>query len=898
MLVRLGLTDLEAGYAVSQLHGHVGDRMRVTYTLRNGSRFPKPWLEIHNPTTMPGGLPGRAITLRGRTERSWLIRAPLSRRGHFRIEPLHIRTGDPFGFFEASATVGQGISVVVYPRLEPLPGWRLPAAQLEGSHASPVRTLQTTPLATTVRPYAPGDAMNRIHWKTTARHGEIQVKEFDLEQTADAWIVLDLQRSVQAGRGDESTVEASIRAAASIADKALQENRAVGMTVNVGRTAFLPPDRGGRQHLKIMQLLAAVEADGSAPLVETLISTVGRLRRGMTAVIITPSLDPSWVRPLASLRGRGVACVVVTLDAAAYERFTKEAHAAATGDDRETRRRSRRARRQARPRPAPCAGRVRAEIVRHHAGPAARRDPGPMKRRITLAPEEGWLTLGLVLLLCLTLAWSVDGARWVLGRDEYLDFLVWAAAGGVLVGFIGPKVGWGRWLTFLIGSIFAALLVPLMTGLVVHPTGASLARPVPVDLRRERPGLHRHRRPAPARRRPSTSTTSLIIGMLVWATSMFASYAVFGHRRPLNAVVVVGVLLVANMSLTFARPAAAILVVFSLAALLLLIRAHVFDEQSEWLRRRIGDPASISSVYLRGGAVFIAIAVAAALALTADGVVRAAGGRVGRRRGRARRPVEGGLALPADRRHDPLARHRASGRRPWCGPSGTTTTRWRSRSSATRRTRPTTTGAPSPTTRSGSTTGASGRRRRASRCRPTRRSSRASPTIRSSRATSRSRSRSRPTGSTTPTMISPATPDHGQPGRPACRTSARTATSRCSSATAGTGRTSSRRPRRSTGNEPGRAQRRGAPGDRSRLPAGDPRPLHRRSRTARSGRTPRRSRTRSRRSPGTTRSTSPRRSQKELQSSTYKYSTDVCDVDCGNRSTTECFATFKQGFCQ
>ena len=63
VLVRLGLTDLEAGYAVSQLHGHVGDRMRVTYTLRNGSRIPKPWLEVHNPTTLPGGLPGRPITL-------------------------------------------------------------------------------------------------------------------------------------------------------------------------------------------------------------------------------------------------------------------------------------------------------------------------------------------------------------------------------------------------------------------------------------------------------------------------------------------------------------------------------------------------------------------------------------------------------------------------------------------------------------------------------------------------------------------------------------------------------------------------------------------------------------------------------------------------------------------
>jgi uncharacterized protein (DUF58 family) len=331
VLVRLGLTDLEAGYAVSQLHGHVGDKMRVTYTLRNGSRLPKPWLEIHNPTTMPGGLPGRAITLGGRSERSWLIRAPLSRRGHFRIEPLHIRTGDPFGFFEASATVGQGVSVVVYPRLEPLPRWRLPPASLEGSHVSPVRTLQTTPLATTVRPYAPGDSMNRIHWKTTARHGEIQVKEFDLEQTADAWIVLDLQRGIQAGRGDESTVEAAVRAAAAIADKALQENRAVGMTVNVGRTAFLPADRGGRQHLKIMQLLAAVEADGSSPLVETLIGTVGRLRRGMTAVVITASLDPAWVRPLASLRTRGVACVVVTVDAAAYERYAVDTRPSADG---------------------------------------------------------------------------------------------------------------------------------------------------------------------------------------------------------------------------------------------------------------------------------------------------------------------------------------------------------------------------------------------------------------------------------------------------------------------------------------------------------------------------------------------------------------------------------------
>jgi len=320
ILTRLGLTDLEAGYAVSQLHGQVGDQLRVTYTLRNTSRWPKFWLEIHNPTSLPGGLPGRALSLTPRGERSWLVRTPLSRRGHFRIEPLQIRTGDPFGFFEASATVGQGIPLVVYPRIERLPLWQLPPAGLEGSHAAAERTLQTTPLATTVRPWAPGDSFNRIHWKSTARHGDIQVKEFDLEQTSDVWIFLDLDRRAHAGVGDESTLEVGVRAAASIADRALVENRAVGMTTSGHRLGVLPADRGGRQHLKIMQLLAAVEADGTAPLGEALLAGLSRLRHGMTAVVVTPSVDRGWVRPLAALRGRGVACVAVVLDAESYAR--------------------------------------------------------------------------------------------------------------------------------------------------------------------------------------------------------------------------------------------------------------------------------------------------------------------------------------------------------------------------------------------------------------------------------------------------------------------------------------------------------------------------------------------------------------------------------------------------
>lgn len=314
LVTRFGLVDLEAGYGLSALHGHVGDDLRLTYTLRNTARLPKLWLELHNPSNLPGGIPGRAMSLPPRAERTWRVRARLTRRGHYRVEPLVVRTGDPFGFFEASATVGSGVNVVVYPRIEPLPGWRLPATSLEGSRSFPERTLQATPLATTVRPWAPGDAMNRIHWKSTARHGDIQVKEFELEQTTDVWLFLDLDRNVQVGAGDDGTVEVAVRVAASLADRALAENRAVGLTVNAHRVTVLPADRGPRQRSKIMQVLAAVEGDGEEPLTELLVVGLARLRRGMTAIVVTPSRERSWVRLLAGLRGRGIGCVVVLVD--------------------------------------------------------------------------------------------------------------------------------------------------------------------------------------------------------------------------------------------------------------------------------------------------------------------------------------------------------------------------------------------------------------------------------------------------------------------------------------------------------------------------------------------------------------------------------------------------------
>jgi uncharacterized protein (DUF58 family) len=327
VVTRFGLADLEAGFVVDRPHAQVGDTLRATYTIRNASRIPKLWLEVYNPTTLPVPLPGRALALGSRSERSWVARVPLTRRGHYRIDPMVIRTGDPFGLFESYASVGSAANVIVYPAVESLARWRLPPATLEGAPASPERTLQTTAMVTSIRPYVPGDAFNRIHWRSSARQQELQVKEFDLEQTADVWLFLDLDASVHRGAGDAATIETAVRVAASIGSRALSENRALGFTAAGMRRAVLPADRGPRQQQKLLQLLAAVDADGSVPLREMLVDGLSRLRRGMTVVVITSSLDRDWVRPLTSLRGRGIGTTVCVIDPLAHEDITRRQRA-------------------------------------------------------------------------------------------------------------------------------------------------------------------------------------------------------------------------------------------------------------------------------------------------------------------------------------------------------------------------------------------------------------------------------------------------------------------------------------------------------------------------------------------------------------------------------------------
>lgn len=236
-------------------------------------------------------------------------------------------------------------------------------------------------------------------------------------------------------------------------------------------------------------------------------------------------------------------------------------------------------------------------------------------------PSEGWATLGAVILLVVSLGWSIDDAKWVRGIGPFTDFLPLAGIAGVAFGFGGAKLGWGRWTTHLLGVAFAAMIIPIIAGgIVLGDTvqGFGIAA-MAARYHEAADVIGRVWNDLAVLGLPLTPQYGhylIAFGAIAWAAGQFLAYAVFGHRRPLDAIIAIGMILLGNMALT-QNGQLHLIVLFSLGSLVLLARSHATEEGATWVRRRIGDPAVVSGLYLRGGAVFIAAAIVGSLFLTA-----------------------------------------------------------------------------------------------------------------------------------------------------------------------------------------------------------------------------------------------------------------------------------------
>ncbi len=296
----------------------VGQEAQEVIEVRNRDFFPKLWLDIEDPSGLPGHRSRRVVVIPPRRSRNWIVDTPLLRRGLYDWGPLRITSSDPFGFFRRVREIGGAQQILVYPPVVDLPRFQVPPANLPGEGRFRRRTHYVTPNASGVREYAPGDAFNRIHWRTTARTGELMVKTFELDPASDIYVILDMERRVHAGSGDESTEEYGVRIAASIARQYLVQNRTVGFITFGLDLKTLEPERGQQQLTRILETLATVRAVGDASLGNLLFEEQRRFGRHTTVVVVTSSTDDHWLTAIQSLTQRGVRAAVVLVDPSSF----------------------------------------------------------------------------------------------------------------------------------------------------------------------------------------------------------------------------------------------------------------------------------------------------------------------------------------------------------------------------------------------------------------------------------------------------------------------------------------------------------------------------------------------------------------------------------------------------
>ncbi|MEX0754039.1 MAG: DUF58 domain-containing protein [Actinomycetota bacterium] len=136
-------------------------------------------------------------------------------RGRFRIGPITADLSDPFALTRRRLEVDDLDELVVMPEVEDLTG-RAGAAFGHGAGSSRTRSLlRTGDEFFTMRQYQTGDDLRRIHWRSTARTGELMIRQDESTRRGQAVLLLDT-RQATVGRSRDASFERCVSSAASV----------------------------------------------------------------------------------------------------------------------------------------------------------------------------------------------------------------------------------------------------------------------------------------------------------------------------------------------------------------------------------------------------------------------------------------------------------------------------------------------------------------------------------------------------------------------------------------------------------------------------------------------------------------------------------------------------------
>ena len=288
----------------------VGDLISDRLQIRGRGSLLKSLVIMEDESTIPGYI-NRTALVPSKGYRLSNSSTRITRRGVFTIGPVSVTSADVLGIFNGKFYTGEQEQIMIFPKVVEATRFEL-QAHINSSDSSVVRPTQVlTPHASAVREYAYGDSLSRIHWKSTAKHGKLMSKDFDLGLSDQIWILVDMQLDSQYQAPKGPSDEITISTAASLMKKYSDENIPVGFIANGDRNIRLECKSGESHFEEALTEMASLKAEGHTSFDELVGSVSAQWTSNSSVVLITTISGTEWIPRLIDLSYKKINVTVV-----------------------------------------------------------------------------------------------------------------------------------------------------------------------------------------------------------------------------------------------------------------------------------------------------------------------------------------------------------------------------------------------------------------------------------------------------------------------------------------------------------------------------------------------------------------------------------------------------------
>lgn len=318
-------------------HAFLGEKVDVNLHIRNGGWLPVLWVSLQD--SLPVALSThpffqQVLSLGPGAETDFNYTVYANKRGYYPIGPLFVSGGDILGLNKPIRLENQAQFLTVYPKVIPLSFVQIPSRSPQGTLRHTQQIFEDPTRIFSKREYTPGDSLRRVDWKASATSGRLQIKMFEPSIALETLIFLDLNSNAYHYKHHVDATELAIVIAASLASWVSGKQQTVGLKINGqdplapdGIPQYLPPRKGQAQLMRMLEILARIQAIKEDSLAETIRQQRHHLSWGTTLIVITGKASRDLLNELYQARraGQNVALILAGRPAAPVKNAVEHA---------------------------------------------------------------------------------------------------------------------------------------------------------------------------------------------------------------------------------------------------------------------------------------------------------------------------------------------------------------------------------------------------------------------------------------------------------------------------------------------------------------------------------------------------------------------------------------------